>query len=147
MHLVHLEKVWDCLTAHQLNAKLRKCTFDQSTIEYLGHIISKNGVQPDPMKLQAVMAWPSPTNVKQLRGFLGLTGYYRIFVKNYALIASPLTDLLRKDAFIWINDYPGSFETLKNSTMITPVLALTDFNSEFQVVTDASSLGMRAVLS
>ncbi|XP_017438444.2 uncharacterized protein LOC108344526 [Vigna angularis] len=98
-HVSHLEQVLQCLLENQFYLKISKCLFAQRQLEYLGHIISVAGVQPDPSKIQAVLDWPPLSNVKALRGFLGLTGFYRKFVKGYANIASPLTNLLRKDAF------------------------------------------------
>ena len=75
--------------------------FSQESIEYLGHIISKDSVGPDPEKIRAMIAWPTPATIKQLRGFLGLTGFYRKFVQHYASIVAPLTNLLKIDSFTW----------------------------------------------
>lgn len=88
-HIHHLELVFQTLVDHQLFAKHNKCVFAQPTVEYLGHVVSAKGVQPDQRKIQAMLDWPIPKNLKQLRGFLGLTGYYRRFVKSYALKAHP----------------------------------------------------------
>ena len=93
MHVKNVTKVLNILRQHQLYAKMSKCTFAQLQVEYLGHIISAEGVQADPMKVECMEKWPRPKNVKQLRGFLGLTGYYRRCVKGYAAIAKPLTNL------------------------------------------------------
>ena len=98
-HILHLEIVFQCLMTNQFFLKRTKCLLAQESIEYLGHIISRDGVSPDPEKIRAMVAWPAPTNVKQLCGFLGLTGFYRKFVKHYASIAAPLTNLLKKDSF------------------------------------------------
>jgi hypothetical protein len=80
---------------------MSKCSFAQSEIEYLGHIISKDGVATDPQKLSIIKQWPSPTTITQLGAFFGLTGYYRRFVQGYGVICRPLYDVLRKDAFLW----------------------------------------------
>ena len=98
-HLVNLEQVLLCLQMHQFFVKLSKCLFCKSSIEYLGHIISAMGVQADPQKVTAMLEWPLPQSTKQLRGLLGLTGYYQRFIRGYASLAAPLTDLLCKDAF------------------------------------------------
>ena len=99
LHLRHLRSVLELLQQLQLYAKKRKCAFGCSEVEYLGHIISGQGVSTDPRKIAAMEAWPIPTSLKALKGFLGLTGYYRKFIKNYRQIANPLTALLRKNAF------------------------------------------------
>jgi len=95
-HLEHLQIVFELLKGHQLVAKHNKYAFGIPHVEYLGHVISKEGVATDPKKIQAITDWPEPRNVKQLRGFLGLTGYYRKFFKNYGAISKPLTQLLKK---------------------------------------------------
>lgn len=100
-HLQHLATVFQLLRANTLLLKRSKCAFAASRIEYLGHYISAEGVSTDPTKIQAVLDWPTLITLKQLQGFLGLTNYYRRFVKNYGLLARPLTDLLKKDNFQW----------------------------------------------
>ena len=99
LHLQHLRSVLELLQQHQLYAKKSKCAFGCSKVEYLRHIIFGQGVSIDPRKIVAMEAWSIPTFVKALKGFLGLTGYYRKFIKNYRQIATPLTALLRKNAF------------------------------------------------
>ena len=145
-HLSHLQLVFEKLKEHSLFAKESKCEFAKTKIEYLGHIISEQGVSTDPKKLKAMQDWPAPNDVSKLRGFLGLTGYYRKFIKNYGLICKPLTDLLRKDAFHWDSKAEQAFLELKRAMMSPPVLSLPDFSLPFVVETDASSYGIGAVL-
>lgn len=108
-------------------------------MEYLGHVLSAQGVATDPAKVVDVKQWPLPTNITELRSFLGLAGYYRRFIKDYGLICRPLHDLLKKDSFLWTEQQTLAFERLKHSLTNAPVLALPDF-------CDASGTGIGAVL-
>ena len=142
----HVQQVFDTLRANQLFLKLSKCSFAQHSLEYLGHIISIDGVATDPSKTAAMLKWPKPTTVTELRGFLGLTGYYRKFVRNYGIIAKPLTQLLKKKNFGWNDQADKAFITLKSAMMCTPVLALPNFTEPFTIETDACGDGIGAVL-
>jgi hypothetical protein len=124
---------------------MSKCSFGQDSIQYLGHIISAQGVSTDPEKTLAMEQWPLPTNATKLRGFLGLTGYYRKFVKNYGIISKPLTQLLTKKGFEWTPKATVAFLALKQAMVQTPV-ALPNFQLPFTVETDACELGVGAVL-
>ncbi|XP_028788525.1 uncharacterized protein LOC114744523 [Neltuma alba] len=126
---------------------MSKCSFGQRKIEYLGHIVSEKGVEMDGRKIQAIRQWPSPKNVTQLKGFLGLSGYYRRFIKGYANIADPLTRLLAKDAFKWDDQAQSAFERLKDVLTEAPILTLQDFSKSFILETDAFGVGIGAVLS
>ncbi|XP_073021562.1 uncharacterized protein [Primulina eburnea] len=124
----------------QLFAKMSKCQFCQHTIDYLGHIVGSGKVQADPTKLEAMDNWPLPKTIKHLRGFLGLTGYYRRFIRGYATIAAPLTELLKKEAFVWSETATSAFVALKSAMMEALVLHLPNFSKVFVVETDASNV-------
>jgi hypothetical protein len=95
-HVTHVDQVLQLLVDHQLFLKRSKCAFGVSEVEYLGHIVSHDGVHVDPKKIEVMKDWPHPKTLKSLRGFLGLTSYYKKFIRNYGKIASPLTTLLKK---------------------------------------------------
>lgn len=132
---------------HQFYVKLSKCCFGQSKVSFLGHIITGDDVQVEQEKIVVVQSWPIPSNVKEVRGFLGLTGYNRHFVRNYGLIALPLTNLTNKDGFMWSNEALDMFTTLKQALLSAPVLRLPDFSKTFVVECDATSAGISAILS
>jgi hypothetical protein len=95
-HQAHLREVLQILRANKLSLKHSECLFGQQNLDYLGHVIGTAGVATDSSKIADVQAWPQPSNLKQLRGFLGLTGYYRKFICHYGTISRPLTNLLKK---------------------------------------------------
>ena len=145
-HLHHLELIFQTLLQSQYYLKKTKCLFAQKQIEYLGHVVSGQGVEPEPSKVQAMVQWPTPSSAKELRSFLGLTGFYRKFIKNYAMITAPLTSLCSKEPFEWPSEAQSAFDRLKTAMTSAPVLALPDFDEPFIIETDASDAGMGAVL-
>ncbi|KAL4312967.1 hypothetical protein GQ457_01G036970 [Hibiscus cannabinus] len=147
-HLTHLRQVLQVLQENGFVAKESKCTFGQETVEYLGHIVSKDGLAMDPSKVRAIREWPIPSNLKDVRGFLGLAGYYRRFIKGFATIAAPISDLLRKsEKFEWTSDAQLAFDNLKLLLSEAPLLGLPCFDKDFVVETDASGVGIGAVLT
>ena len=147
-HNKNLTKVLERLRSAGLTLKPTKCKFAQLQVSYLGHVISEEGVQTDPAKLQAVKEFPVPTNVKALRSFLGLASYYRRFIPQFARIAGPLHTLTRKDVeFIWTPACQEAFERLRKLLASAPVLAYPDFKVPFILETDASIHGLGAVLA
>lgn len=146
-HLALLRRVLQLLADNELVVKRSKCSFATNQIAYLGHQISGEGVATLPEHIQAVQNWEQPSNVKQLRGFLGLAGYYRKFVRNFGLLSRPLNDLLKKGSvFVWTPTADKPFQTLKRALVTAPVLALPDFSKQFVVEIDASATGIGAVL-
>ena len=116
-------------------------------MEYVGHLITKEGVFIGPKKIVAMKEWPIHNNIKQLKGFLGLTEYYRRFIKHYGHLCKPLTDLLNKNAFHWDDMAQHAFDQLKQALLAAPVLTLPYFNKVAVVETDASDSWIGAVLT
>ncbi|GJX77412.1 retrotransposon-related protein [Tanacetum coccineum] len=123
-----------------------KCVFGAGELEYLGHIISARGVKMDPKKLLAVRDWPEPKNQRHVRGFLGLARYYRHFIRGYASLTAPLSDLLKHEGFKWGEEESKDFQILKERLSNAPLLCLPNFEQVFVIEADASEDGIRAVL-
>lgn len=144
-----LQLVLEILRKQAFVANRKKCSFGQARVEYLGHILSADGVAMDPAKVESILTWPIPRTVKGVRGFLGLTGYYWKFIKDYGKIARPLTKLLKKEnkrMFDWNEDAQKAFVAFHQAVTLAPVLALPDFTQQFVIEYDASGLGVGAVL-
>jgi hypothetical protein len=147
-HMQHLHKVLNTLREHKLYAKIKKCELVQEKVEYTGHFISKDGIAVDPRKIDTIKNWPAPTNVSEVRSFLGLASYYRKFVEKFSTVATPLTALLHKDnEFEWNEKAQEAFDTLKEKLITTLVLLLPDPEKPFTVTTDASDYAIGAVLT
>ena len=149
-HLQHLGRVLSCLREAGLTAKPSKCQFAMDQCVYLGHMVGNGTVRPEVSKVEAVQRWPVPETKKQVRAFLGLTGYYRKFIPQYASVAAPLTDLTRKFAptrVTWSEECEYAFRQLKSLLCSSPILYSPDLGKEFVLQTDASDRGVGAVLS
>ena len=146
-HREHLRRILGILRERQLYAKFSKCEFWTDQIAFLGHVISRDGIQPDPSKIKAITEWEIPKSITEIRSFLGLAGYYRRFVKNFSIIARPLTNLLKKNQqFIWDNSCQESFEELKKRLTTFPILVVPSNKGNFVVYTNASGSGLGGVL-
>ncbi|XP_074351950.1 uncharacterized protein LOC141691106 [Apium graveolens] len=146
-HAAHLRMTLEILRKEQLYAKFSKCEFWLKEVQFLGHIISREGIQVDPTKIEAVLNWERPKTPTEVRSFLGLAGYYRRFVKDFAKIATPLTKLTRQsEKFEWNSKCEESFQELKNRLVTAPVLVLPDEQGNFVIYSDASYRGLGCVL-
>ena len=129
-----------------------KCEFFRSEVTYLGHVVSESGIKTDPEKIKVLKEWPAPKSVKDVRNLLGVTGYYRRFVKGFARIVRPLNDLLfgnstkkptrRRTPFEWDENQQRAFETIIDKLSNPPVLAYADYRRPFKLHTDASSIAV-----
>jgi transposase InsO family protein len=158
-HAERLERVLERLRSCNLKIKHSKCQLFRNKVKYLGHIVSNGGVEADPDKLNSLKKWPVPINVKQVRTFLGFSGYYRRFVSGYSAIARPLNNLMqgqptkrdrnrhiRPPVFVWTDECQIAFQTLIEKLCTPPVLAYADYKRPFELHTDASMIGLGAAL-
>lgn len=146
-HLDHLAKAFDRLEEHKLFCREDKCSFAKTTTQYVGHVLSENSIACQQTKIQAIQAWPNLKDARGVRRFLGLAGYYRKFVKDFAVLARPLTDMLRQGRkFAWGPEQRKSFTLLKQALSHAPVLQLPDLSKPFILDIDASTTGLGAVL-
>jgi hypothetical protein len=145
-HLQHMAIIFNELRAHRLHLKRSMCSFSMTSVAYLGHVISVEGVAMDADKVAAIAAWPPPQSPWALRGFLGLAGYYQKYIRDFGLIAVPLTRLLRRGAFAWDAEANEAFQALQRALTTGHVLQMPDFDSPFVVDCDASGIGFGAVL-
>lgn len=147
-HLERLELLLQRLEEVNLKLKPSKCNLMQKSVTFLGHVVSGDGISTDPEKISLIREWPEPATLSQLRGFLGLTGYYRKFVKGYTNIALPLNQLMKKNQrFVWSDGCRVAFQQLKEALTTQPVLALPNDEDTFILDTDAADASIGAVLS
>lgn len=149
-HVENLRMIFDLLRQANLKLGLAKCKFFCESVNYLGHIISGEGISPDPEKIEKLAKYPLPNTVVELQSFLGLASYYRRFIKQFSTLAHPLIAQSKKSKGVPLNWGPDerlAFESLRQCLITPPILAFPDFSKEFQIFTDASNYGIGAVLS
>lgn len=147
-HTRKLFRVFNRLRQSNLKLSPEKCKFLHKEVVYLGHLITGKGIQPDPSKFSAVRDFPTPRNPRGIKSFLGMIGYYRRFIPNFAELAKPLTKLLKKTVkFCWTDESECSFQQLKSKLITPPILQYPDFEKPFILTTDASKIAISAVLS
>lgn len=148
-HLVHLRKIFDRLREFNLKIQLDKSEFLRKEVEFLGHVITPDGIKPNPSKVIAIEKFPIPKTTKEIKSFLGLIGYYRRFVPNFATIVSPMTRCLKKGNKLNTSDpdYMEAFMKCKQLLMNSPILNYPDFEKPFKLTTDASNVAIGSVLS
>jgi hypothetical protein len=154
-HVEHVRQVLNILEQHHYLVKLKKCDFFKTEVTYLGHVVSKDGIKPDPKKVQAVKDWPTPQTVHDVRSFLGMANYFRRFIKGYSTYAAPLIDITggnisrRKShsvAITWAPKCQEAFTALKEALTSDPVLKIPDLSKPFQVISDAFDYAIGAIL-
>ncbi len=147
-HLQHLRQVLACLHKAGLTLNLKKCNFVQRSLSFLGHIVTQEGVKTDPAKVSAVESFPVPQNIKDVQRFLGLAGWYHRFIPRFSERAAPLHALKQKNVkWKWTEQCQQAFNDIKQALMQAPVLTPPDFSKAFKVQTDASNIGLGAVLT
>ncbi|GJR05459.1 putative reverse transcriptase domain-containing protein [Tanacetum coccineum] len=146
-HEVHLKTILDLLKKEKLYAKFSKCEFWLKEVQFLGHVVNRDGIHVDPSKVESVKNWKTPESPTEIRSFLGLAGYYRRFIENFSKIAKPLTLLTQKNkTYVWGDKQDEAFHILKEKLCNTPVLALPDGPNDFVVYCYASKQGFWCVL-
>ncbi|GJX47422.1 putative reverse transcriptase domain-containing protein [Tanacetum coccineum] len=146
-HEVHLKTILDLLKKEKLYAKFSKCEFWLQEVQFLGHVVNRDGIHVDPSKVESVKNWKTPESSTEIRSFLGLAGYYRRFIENFSKIAKPLTLLTQKNkTYVWGDKQDEAFRILKEKLCNAPVLALPDGPDDFVVYCDASKQGFGCVL-
>ena len=147
-HLEHLHRVLDLLSEHGLSLNVAKCHFARTELHYLGHVVSAQGIASDPGKIRSIQEFPEPRSVEDIRRFLGLVNYLNRFISGLSDLAAPLYQLTHKGArFLWSDSSQTAFSQLKAAVSKVPLLAFPDFSLPFHLATDASNIGLGAMLS
>jgi len=146
-HLSRLKKIFTCLRSANLKVHMKKCSLFQRRVNFLGHVLTKTGIEVQPQKVEAVNNWPTPRNLTELRSFVGLCSYYRRFIAGFADLTAPLHALTRKNArFRWGLEQEEAFHKLKERLTSAPILGMPQDEGVYYLDTDASDFGLGAVL-
>ncbi|XP_047337816.1 uncharacterized mitochondrial protein AtMg00860-like [Impatiens glandulifera] len=145
-HLSHLREVLSVLRRDKFYAASSKCTFLTDSTQFLGYVVSREGLKVDPSKVLAVNQWPRPSSITEVRSFHGLASFYRRFIPHFSSVTAPITDCMKGVKFFWTDDAEAAFVEIKHRLTSAPILVLPDFSQPFELHCDASKLGIGAYL-